>query len=264
MIALKAIHTSFTPTTHPLSQIRTRSTFHKTSLLCLSKPNDSDSGSGSDSDSSSSETKGDTQKQDLLARIAMLQTQKVRLTDYIDERSDFLTQFAEEATVEFDKIGEDALKDLDEASARIMENIEGQMQAFEESVDLSRTEIETTDNKVADFEDQMVKDLNEGMFFKNLGQQKPSVDKAKAKLETQKIKDITKAKAGSKTRKYIYLALMAVLAAVIAESFISSSADWRKVAVLGGILVGLITQFSYEQRLSSEVESIEKTDKENK
>ncbi|WCJ28428.1 hypothetical protein M5689_010127 [Euphorbia peplus] len=261
MISFKVIHTSFTPTTHPLSQIRTKPQFPKTTLICLSKPNDSGSGSDSDSDSSSSEPKGDTQKQELLARIAMLQAQKVRLTDYIDERSDYLTQFAEEATVEFDKIGEDALKDLDEASSRIMENIEGQMQAFEESVDLNKSEIEANENKVADLEDQMIKDLNQGMFFKNLGQQKPSVDKAKAKLELEKIRDLTIAKAGSKTRRNIYLALMAVIAAVIGESFISSSADWRKVAVLGAILVGLITQYSYEQKLSSEIKSTEKTDK---
>uniref|UniRef100_A0A6N2MN64 Uncharacterized protein n=1 Tax=Salix viminalis TaxID=40686 RepID=A0A6N2MN64_SALVM len=38
----------------------------------------------------------------------MLQAQKVRLTDYLDERSAYLAQFAEEANAEFDKIGEDA------------------------------------------------------------------------------------------------------------------------------------------------------------
>jgi hypothetical protein len=37
----------------------------------------------------------------------------------LDERSDYLTQFAEEANAEFDKIGEDALKGLDEAGARV-------------------------------------------------------------------------------------------------------------------------------------------------
>lgn len=144
-----------------------------------------------------------------------------------------------------------------------MENIESQMQAFEESAELNRREIEDNDNKVADFEGQMVNDRNEGMFFKNLGQKKPT-DKAKAKVETERIKDLTKAKAGSKTRKNIYLALMAVIVIAIADSFISPSPDWRKVAVLGAILVGLITQFTYEQKLSSELESIEETEKEKK
>lgn len=137
------------------------------------------------------------------------------------------------------------------------------MQAFEESAELNKREIEENDNKVADFEGQMVNDRNEGMFFKNLGQKKPT-NKAKAKVETERIKDLTKAKAGSKTRKNIYLALMAVIVIAIADSFISPSPDWRKVAVLGAILVGLITQFTYEQKLSSELESIEETEKEKK
>ncbi|KAJ6922500.1 hypothetical protein NC652_016216 [Populus alba x Populus x berolinensis] len=185
----------------------------KNSILFLCKSNDSDS--------EAPPPEGDTKKQELLAKIAMLQAQK------------------------------------------IMENIESQMQAFEESAELNRTEIEKNDNKVADFEVQMENDRNEGMFFKNLGQKAP-VDKAKAKEEAQKIKDLTNAKAGSKTRKNIYLALMGVLGIVIADSFLSSSPDWRKVAVLGAILVGLITQFSYEQRLASDIERAEKeqTDKE--
>ena len=90
----------------------------------------------------------------------------------------------------------------------------------------------------------MVKDRNEGMFFKSLGQKAP-IDKAKANTEAKRIKDLTKAKAGSKTRKNIYLALIAVVPIIIADSFISSP-DWRTVAILGAILVGLITQFNYE------------------
>lgn len=84
-------------------------------MLCLCKNSDS----GSDSNSEAPKPDGDTKKQELLARIAMIQTQKVRLTDYLDERSAYLTQFAEEANAEFDKIGEDALKGLDEASSRV-------------------------------------------------------------------------------------------------------------------------------------------------
>lgn len=72
-----------------------------------------------ESNSQSSQPEGDPKKQELLARIAMLQAQKLRLTDYLDERSAYLTQFAEEASAEIDAIGENALKDLDEASARV-------------------------------------------------------------------------------------------------------------------------------------------------
>lgn len=119
MIALRAIHTSFTPTKHGLFHAR-RPTNPTNSILCLCKSNDSDS--------EAPPPEGDTRKQELLARIAMLQAQKVRLTDYLEERSAYLTQFAEEANAEFDKIGEDALKGLDEASARVCSTPPLQMQ----------------------------------------------------------------------------------------------------------------------------------------
>lgn len=72
----------------------------------------------------------------------------------------------------------------------------------------------------------------------------------------EKIKELTKENAGSKTRRYIYLAFIGLLVVAIAESFLSSP-DWRKVAVLGAMLIALISQFSYEQRMSSEIEKTE-------
>ncbi|KAE8719443.1 putative pentatricopeptide repeat-containing protein [Hibiscus syriacus] len=259
MIALKAIQACFsTSSKHAFFQT-TRIAYTKNSTLCFSKPNDSQS--NSDPDWSSS-PEGDTRKQELLAQIAMLQAQKVRLTDYLDERSAYLTQFAEEANAEFDKVGEDALKGLEEAGERIMENIESQMQAFEESQELNRQEIEMNEDQLAEFEGQIEKERNEGLFFKNLKDKKPTIDKEKAKEEAEKIKEITKEKAGSKSRRNLYLALIALLALGIADSFISAS-DWRKVAVLGAILVALFSQFIYEQTLLSEAEKTDKKD-ENK
>ncbi|KAI6698405.1 hypothetical protein NL676_018524 [Syzygium grande] len=113
------------------------------------------------------------------------------------------------------------------------------MQAFEESVELKRMEIEESD-KLAEFEGQDEKDRNEGLFFKSLAEKKP-VKKAKAKEEAKKIQDVTKQSARSKTRRNIYIVLIGILVAGIANSFILSSPDWRKVAVLGAILVALIT-----------------------
>ncbi|MBA0577800.1 uncharacterized protein LOC105786535 [Gossypium raimondii] len=255
MIALKAIQASFTySSNHVFFQTRRITTYTKNPILCLSKSNDSES----DSDP---EPEGDTRKQDLLAQIAMLQAQKVRLTDYLDERSAYLTQFAEEANAEFDKVGEDALKGLEEASERIMENIESQMQAFKESQELNMQEIEMNEDQLAEFEDQMEKERNEGLFFKNLTEKKP-IDTAKAMEEAEKVKEVTKEKVGSKARRNLYLALITVLAVGIADSLVTGS-DWRKVAVLGAILVALFSQFIYEQTVLSEEEKTEKND-ENK
>ena len=143
-----------------------------------------------------------------------------------------------------------------------MENIESQMQAFEESQELNWPEIEKNEDQLAQFKGQIEKDRNEGLFFKNLIEKKP-IDKAKAKDEAEKIKEITKEKAGSKTRRNIYLALIALLVIEIADSFISSS-DWRKVAVLGAILVALFSQVIYEQTLLSQAEKTENKDENKK
>ncbi|GLT92667.1 hypothetical protein SLE2022_104940 [Rubroshorea leprosula] len=251
MFALKSIkaslisrkhHTLFPPSKLPNS---------KNSILCLCKTNDPN-----DSDPESPSPEGDTRQQELLATIAMLQTQKVRLTEYLDERAAYLTQYAEEANSEFDKVGEDAFREIQEAGDTIMETIESKMQAFRESQELNRVEIEKNENKLEWFEDQIEENRNEGLFFKNQGARK-SLDRAEAREEMEEIKEVIKETAGSKNRRNIYLALMALLVVEIADSFISSP-DWRKVAVLGAILVALFTQFVNEQEMISEAEKLEK------
>ncbi|KAJ4885949.1 hypothetical protein Rs2_25697 [Raphanus sativus] len=244
MNTLQSFRTSLTP--NVLSNASRRS-ISRTQFLCLSKSGD---GTGSDSGPDHPKPEGDTRRQELLARIAMLQTSKVRLTNFLDERSDYLTKFAEEANAEFDKVGEDAMKDLDEASSRILENMESKMQAFEESAGLNRLEIEESDNKLAEFEEKIVEGRNEGLFFKSFRDKKP-VDVEKAKEETERIQELTKKSAGSKSRRNVYLGLIGILVLAIADSF-ASSPDWRKVTVLGVILVALLTQFVYEQTLLSE------------
>ncbi|XP_047334855.1 uncharacterized protein LOC124938456 [Impatiens glandulifera] len=192
-------------------------------------------------------TEGDTRKQDLLARIAILQTQKVRLTDFLDERSSYLTQFAEEASNEFDKIGEDALKELNEAESRIMENIESRMQAFEETAEQEKLEIEKNEKKLFDFEDEIEDGRNEGLFFQNLREKKP-VDMEKVKEETEKIKEVTVDITRTDTRRNIYIVFVGLIVVAIVDSLMSSSSGWEKTTVLGFILVGLLSQLFYEQR----------------
>ena len=129
-----------------------------------------------------------------------------------------------------------------------------------------RLEIEENEKKLADFEGQIEKERNEGLFFKNL-RERTTKEKVEAKDETEKIKELTKENAGSKVRKNIYLALISVLVIGITDSLISPSSDWRKIAVLGAILVALLSQFIYEQRMTSEAAEItekEKTEEEKK
>ncbi|KAM3288024.1 hypothetical protein P3S67_021454 [Capsicum chacoense] len=212
MIHLKSIHSSLTPT-QEASFIRTSCFRRKKTFVSFSKY----------SRNSSSDGKGDIRQQELLATIALLQTQKLRLTEYLDERSAYLTQFAEEANTEMDQIGENALKELDEAGARIMGNIENQMQAFEESMGLNKQEIEENEKKLAG---QIEEERNEWLFLKNLRQRRTvAVDKAEAKEEMEMIKQLSRENAGSTTRRIVYLALIGLVVVGIADVFVSSSSD---------------------------------------
>lgn len=128
------------------------------------------------------------------------------------------------------------------------------MQAFEETAEVQRQEIEMNDKVLEDFEDWIEKEKNEGMFFKSLGKVKPRNKKeikVKAKVEAQKVKEIAKESAGSKTRMNIYLGLMAILGLTIANAvFATPEVEWRKVAALGLIFIGLVAQVIYEQDMS--------------
>lgn len=132
------------------------------------------------------------------------------------------------------------------------------MQGFEELAELNKQEIEMQDKKLEEFEDEIDENRNEGMFFKSLGQSKPLVDKVKAKEEAEKIKEVTKTSAGSKTRRNVYLALIGLVGIGVADGVITSSLDGKKIAALGLILVGLLSQYIYEQSLISETEEKKK------
>ncbi|XP_071716006.1 uncharacterized protein [Rutidosis leptorrhynchoides] len=257
MISLKTIQTTFTTTKHEFfykPDFNIKNGRHTRLLFCKSKDSDTNNPSPAPS------ADGDARKQELLARIAMLQAQKVRLTDFLDERSEYLTKFAEEANVEFDQVGENALKELEEASARIMGNIESQMQAFEESSETNKLEIEENQKKINEFEVRFENEVNEGLFFKSMGQSKP-VEKDIAKVAAEKINEVNKQTAGTETRRNIYLALIGLISISLINSFISAPFDWRKSAVLGVILIGLVTQLTYEQNMLGETKRVVDSEK---
>ncbi|KAL5983251.1 hypothetical protein ACLOJK_017335 [Asimina triloba] len=238
MNALKATQ-AFPPAVSFCLQPAKLPKWNKSTIVCCRSSSSSD---GTESEPAGDGGGGDKRKQELLAKIAMLQAEKVRVTEFLDERSAYLTKFAEDANKEFDAVGEDALKELYEAEAEIMENMENRMRTFEESTETARQEIEKNDQILKDFEDKIEKDRNEGLFFKNLRERKPQ-DQAKVQEEAQKLRELTKANAESKVRRNIYLALICLLAATIVNSIISSpELEWQKIASLGLILVALVAQ----------------------
>ncbi|RAL39281.1 hypothetical protein DM860_002814 [Cuscuta australis] len=253
MIHLKAIHSS---SAFNLNQQRLLHIFKKKKknpIISLCNK------SNSSTDPDPSPPKGDARKQELLAKIAMLQTQKVRITEFLDERAAYLTRFAEEGNAEIDQVGENALEQLDQAGARIMENIESQMQAFEESAEVNRLEIEEDERQIAEFENLIEKERNEGLFFKNLKNRKyGAADRTKAKKDEKIGKLSGENSAGSRTRRNVYLLLIGVVGVGILDALISSSSYWQKPTILGIILVGLLSQIIYEQRMISEINREEK------
>uniref|UniRef100_A0A0D9V7W7 Uncharacterized protein n=1 Tax=Leersia perrieri TaxID=77586 RepID=A0A0D9V7W7_9ORYZ len=246
MLNLHTVRTSL-PSLHRSSPYR---------RVLLTRKRSSIRACSSESDASSS-VGGDKRQQEVLAKIAMLQAQKVRITNFLDERSAYLTKFAKDADTEFDLIGQNAMKELDEVGDQILERLDSKMQAFEETAEVQRQEIEMNERVLEDFEDWIEKEKNEGMFFKSLGKVKPRnkkelAMKPKPKLEAQKVKEIAKESAGSKTRMNIYLGLMAILGLTIANAvFATPEVEWRKVAALGLIFIGLVAQVIYEQDFSS-------------
>ncbi|KAK8938542.1 hypothetical protein KSP39_PZI011605 [Platanthera zijinensis] len=242
MNAVKAIHFGF-PHKSSLNFQLDKSNSRRRSTTCFSNSEGRDSGS--------SHSEGDKQKQELLVQIAMIQSQKIRLVDFLDDRSAHLSQIAEDANSEFDVIGEKALKELDDAGSRIMEKLESRLLGFEESAEISRQEIACNEKALEEFEEQIVSDRNEGLFFKNL-RAETVPQKADFKEEAQKLRQVAKGSAASRARRNIYLALLALMVLALGNAFVASpDVDWRKVGALLLIFVGLLAQFIYEQIMSS-------------
>ena len=57
--------------------------------------------------------------QDLLVGIVRLQTGKFRVNELVDERSKLLSDIAKQAKDEYDKIAQDAMRTMDEASSKV-------------------------------------------------------------------------------------------------------------------------------------------------
>ncbi|KAJ1686448.1 hypothetical protein LUZ63_017838 [Rhynchospora breviuscula] len=246
MISLNSIQTSLSP------PHRTKTSFikGKRRLICICS-------SKEESTDSASPAGGDQRKQEILAQIAMLQAQKVRAANFLDERAEYLTKFGKDANAELEEIGKSTLNDLDELSERITEKLDSRMQEFDEAAESRWQEIEENDKMLEEFERRIERGRNEGLFFKSLKDKKSEVEpevKMAAKAEAEKIKEITREKAGSKIRRNIYLALMSLLALTIGNFILSApdgEVEWRKVAALGLIFIGLVAQLIYEQDFSS-------------
>lgn len=57
--------------------------------------------------------------QDALVGMVRLQTGKLRVSEFVDERSKLLSEIADQAKEEYDRIAQDAMRSMDEASSKV-------------------------------------------------------------------------------------------------------------------------------------------------
>lgn len=140
-----------------------------------------------------------------------------------------------------------------------MENLDRQMESFQESSQMNRRQIEEGHRELDEFEESIQKDRNEGLFFKNLGdrkQQNPHNKKSlRSEEERRKLIRLTKKAAGSSIRKTVYISLMTLLAATVTANSVTAfpQINWIKTVPLCLLFLALLGQYVYETRLSSSV-----------
>lgn len=105
---------------------------------------------------------------------------------------------------------------------------------------MNKEDIVKREKELEDFEDEIEKGLNEGLFFQNL-RKRLFVDKVKVKEEIKKISIVIKENVAFKIRRNIYFGLIGFLVVGIVDFFIYFLLDWRKVVVVGAILIVLVS-----------------------
>ncbi len=62
---------------------------------------------------------GDKKVQEILVGIVRLQADQAKVTEFVDERAKLLSDIAEQAKEEYDKIAEEAMRTMDEARSKV-------------------------------------------------------------------------------------------------------------------------------------------------
>lgn len=203
------------------------------------------------------EVPGDPNVQQKLVDIIRLETGKVRVSDYIQEQSKLLSDIAEQAIVESDRIAADALKNFDEASAKTIKAIDEGIQAVEEQLASERAEEEARQAELDAFEKRVQDARSEGLFFKGLYKPlKPWKDRApdeqKAiKREAKQVHQATKTLLQSKSRQNLYILLIFLLGLFLVEGITSAEFSLPGILVYAGVMLLLSMQLMFEKFFSS-------------
>ncbi|MCO5567843.1 hypothetical protein L7F22_021539 [Adiantum nelumboides] len=207
--------------------------------------------------SGSDEASGDADVQQTLVDIIRLETGKVRVSDYIQGKAKLLSDIADQAMVESDRIATDAFKDLDEASAKTIKAIDEGFQAVEEQLASDLAEMNLEQEELDEFEKSVQNARSQGLFFKGLYKPlKPWKDRAPAEQEAireeaKQILKTTGALMQSKSRKNLYILLIVVMGFLLVESATSAEPSLSGIVVSIVIISLLSIQLIFEMSISS-------------
>ncbi|KAG0576740.1 hypothetical protein KC19_5G104300 [Ceratodon purpureus] len=203
--------------------------------------------------------KGDKQVQDMLVGMVRLQAGKLRVSEFVEDRSKMLSDIADQAKEEYDKIAQDAMRTMDEASSKIISSVDAEAQEMEEELAKARAEMEADSRDFDEFEENVDKARSEGLFFKSLyskplkaWKDRTNEEKKAIKEEASVVFNTAKKSGSSKTRRFLYGVLIFLLSLSLVEAVSNGNYEWPKLALYSFILVALVVQLTYESFIASD------------
>ncbi|KAJ7552834.1 hypothetical protein O6H91_06G072100 [Diphasiastrum complanatum] len=113
---------------------------------------------------------GDSKVQKMLVEMLQIQVGKARMSDFVDERSQYLRNIAQEAHEEYDRIAYRTMKEFEATGSRVLRELDADASAIERELQIVRAEIEAQSKDFEEFQLRSAYSRNEGLFFKNLYQ----------------------------------------------------------------------------------------------
>ncbi|CAI5471702.1 unnamed protein product [Closterium sp. Yama58-4] len=111
---------------------------------------------------------GDPEMQQLLADMMQLQSDKVRVESFVEERTQLLTGIAESASAEYARIAEEAKRGMEEASSKVLQQVDAEADEFEQQLAAARADMERSEREFDEFEKSVEERRNSLLFFKQL------------------------------------------------------------------------------------------------
>lgn len=111
---------------------------------------------------------GDPGVQQLLVEMLRLQMGRVRMNDFVEERSQHMREIADQSTVELNRIANRTMKGVDKAGSRVLRELDAGAFAIERELEIARADIEAYEQDCEEFEARAIYSRNEGLFFKSL------------------------------------------------------------------------------------------------